>query len=221
MTVKPNVYTLANSRKFFEKFGFGEISVEQFDLFIIDEKLASDPETSDTKDPRYRGFIAERAQAKNKLSRGGAHYDPPFSIEVIAAGRNYMVSTWSDNAIGVAKEVANRIDSYTKGRLNKMRTLHNRAEALSLDHPSDPELQSAQLVIGAMRTQAGYMQSRIKALVVQYNKMADMAEQEVQLVISQYDDAEKAAVPEENVALIGHESGEIPADVQEFMAENH
>ena len=42
----------ASARRMFDKFGFREITIEEFDIFIIDEKLADDPETSNKADPR-------------------------------------------------------------------------------------------------------------------------------------------------------------------------
>lgn len=195
MSVKPRYENMAVAGRFFEKFGFGEIDVDKFDMFIIDEGLASDPETYDTKSASHKGFIQERSQARGKLNRGGAHHETPFQVDISRPGVEYVVSPWGESAQNIATEMGNRVREYAKNRFAHLERLSNRSEGLLMANPEDREMQEVTAMLGLMRQEGVQLQARVRGLVHQYNAAAEAVEQQVIELLERYDEAKPEGLP--------------------------
>lgn len=177
----------ANARAFIEKFGFGEIDIDNFDMFIIDNKLADDPKTDDTKSNDYKAFVHARAAAKRQLNAGAAHLDEnSFIIEVIDAGKTYNVASWAGGAMTAASNMGFKVKRFADGRFQELKKLHTDAEKLyslaSGDHRD--ELQEVTMMISFMRQQGLELNAKVKGLVAQYDSAANGVEDHVKALIA-------------------------------------
>ena len=184
--------------RFIDRFGFRDIKIDEFDTFIIDEKLATDPETSDPKDIRYRQFVTERSAAKRKLNAAGPYLNgQSYQVIVETPGLTYTVTPWISNSKDIASNMGRRVRKFTDSRFGELRKLHNKAEsvlgALDASEPSTAayrkELLEGVAMLGFMRQQAIELQSRVKGLVTQYNTAADAVEEHVKQLTSHFESA--------------------------------
>ena len=191
MAKQVNYEMQANARAFNEKYQIGStISVDEFDMFIIDAGLATDPETSDTKSLRYKGFIQDRSAAKRALNTAaGTLNGGSFQIVVNRAGEEYGVIPWSGNAKNFSDQMGDRISKFSTNRFRVMKSLHNKAEEMMLDDPDNDDLIETHAMLTYMRTQGITLVSQIRGLVAQYNSAADATETEIRRMI----DAHKKA----------------------------
>ena len=186
----------AKARKFLTRFPVGKnLSVEQFDMFIIDHGLAIDPGPSDTKDATYQGFVGQRSQARAKLNRAAVNIDSPFQIEVVKGGEIYTVKAWSESSRNIATDLGNRVEKYALGRFAHLRTLHNAAERLAVKYPEDHDLQQTSALLSVMRAESVALQSKVKGIVYQYNGAADAVEKQVMAILDKYEDDNIAKLP--------------------------
>ena len=182
------------SQDFIDKFGFGALTIDKFDTFIIDTKMAADPGTSDQNSCEHKNFVTERAAAKRKLNAAAPYLNGnSFQVIVAKAGIEYTVVPWVSNSKDIASAMGNRVRTFTDGRFSELRKLHNKAEALldtiPADHDYHMELKEGVKMLGMMRTQAIELQSRVKGLVVQYNTAADAVEEHVRQLTADFESA--------------------------------
>lgn len=188
----PNYETLSAARVFFEKFGYREIlTVDEFDVFIIDNKLAGDPGTSDTKDARYRNFVAERTSARNKLNKGGAYcQDGAFMINVVEPGKQYSVTRWEETSVDIAKDIGNQVADYAKGRREKMKHMARVADKMLERDPENADLLEVSHMLSFMAREGLQLQAKVRGLVNQYNVATDAVEQQFKALTDQRNDVD-------------------------------
>lgn len=173
------------ARAFVAKFPIGEtVGIDQFDMFITDQGLATDPQTDDTKSQAYKGFIQERAAAKRSINTAaGTLNGESFQVAVKTAGVEYDVLPWSSNARNFSDQMGERIKKFSDNRFGVMKSLHNKAEAMLLEEPNNDDLIETHAMIAYMRTQGLTLVSQIRGLVAQYNSAADATEEEIRRMI--------------------------------------
>lgn len=182
---------LAVARRFFEKFGLlDSLPIDKFDMFIIDEKLAADPETDDTKSPVYKGFVSERNAAKRMLNTAGAHLNgQAFMIDVVEAGKTYTIKSWHDGTRTAAADIGNKVKDFTN---NKMDHLHGQArkvqKMLALD-PTNVEIKETLQMLTFMSVQGIELNSRVAGLVQTYNTAANAVEDRIAALTKEFEDA--------------------------------
>jgi hypothetical protein len=178
------------ARAFINKFGMGELSVDNFDMFIIDQKLADDPGTSNPKDNAYRGFVQQRTAARRLINTAATFLNgESYQIIVEDAGEKYVVTPWASNAREITREVANKIQIYVDNRMGAMKALQSKTEQLRLAHSDDTDLAETLVMMSHMRMHGIEMQARIKGLVTQYNVAFDAVSDQAKKLIAQYDDS--------------------------------
>jgi hypothetical protein len=184
------------AKRLFEKFGFDQISIEAFDLFIIDQGLAKDPGTSDTTDIGYRGFVQQRNQVKGKLNRAAARlFDNPFAIEVIVAGETYQIRRWHESSTQVATDLGNRVKKFTENRFSQLQILQKQVDKRFFEHPEDQELAQTSALFGIMKQEGIQVLAKVKGLAYQYNVAADAVEEQALLSLEKYSDTNLMALP--------------------------
>lgn len=157
--------------EFYKKFGLGErhLPIDQFDCWIIDMGLATDPDTGDTKDQRYKGFVQERARVRNLLNSAGSMLNgDSFQIVVNGRGEPYSITSWASEARVLTREISQQIRTYTDSRVKSIKALRNKAELLIVRHGSNEDLELAQQLTSAMVTHGIAMQAKIGGLLQQY-----------------------------------------------------
>ena len=99
----------STARTFLKKFGYGDLPIDDFDMFIIDYGLASDPKTDDRSSREYSGFVRDRHTLRKSLDRAGMalNDDESFKVIIRKPGKLYSV-TRPDAGIRVENRVAAR-----------------------------------------------------------------------------------------------------------------
>lgn len=161
----------AASRRLFDKVGgFTEFPVDAFDAFLIDENLAADPETSDSADPRYKGFVQQRGVLKNKIDRAAKHIPngEAYTIKVRDPGRTWELvplhESMDENYRDFADEAAQRV----KNSMNRLRLIEKRMREKLLDE-HDSRLQQVLSINGMMMAEAIGFTSQVKGLAARYD----------------------------------------------------
>lgn len=174
---------LKKAEKFFTKFGYGILTIEQFDMFIIDNKWAKDPKTDDKADPRHKVFVTERARQKRALDAAGPFLtDNPFQIAVKTKGAEWEIEEWNTNAREIARDVGNRVSNFANARLNQLRKLSTRAsemKALTKEGPEKDALAETIIMIAFMADKSIELQTNVEAQCKRFNKAADAVEAQV------------------------------------------
>ena len=173
---------LNHARKFVEKFGFNHISVDDFDTFIIDRGMVEDPETDDTKDPRFRLFVAKRANAKNRLNNVGELLDngDRFKIVVDQPGVSYRIDPYSGATLEKAGQIGERVRDYAEKRHTEIkRDIGKVRRALSLD-PDDEELRETLAMLQLVDTEALLLDGKVRAITNHFQLGYDAAKQRLE-----------------------------------------
>jgi hypothetical protein len=190
------------ARIFFDKFGYKTISVDDFDMFIIDHGLATDPKTSDKGSIEHKGFVQQRTAARRMLNAAGTYNNGnSFQIVVSKETDGYEIKSWAINAQEVSNQVGNKIKTYTEGRIHNVKALRDKAEAFLKDANDDNhhDLLLSYKLQARLADEAITMQARIGGIIRQFNIAADAIENQVREVLLQYQ-AEAEAPAIENKA---------------------
>jgi hypothetical protein len=183
------------AKRLFEKFGFNEISIEQFDIFIIDHGLADDPQTNEPSDIAYKGFIQQRGQAKGKLNRAAARlFDNPYTIEVVISGETYQLRRWHESSSHIATDLGNRVRKFTENRFSQLQLLQTKVDKRFIEHPEDHDLAQTSALFGIMRQEGVQVLAKVKALAYQYNVAADAVEDQALQMLEKYSDEDNTLV---------------------------
>ena len=159
---------LTTARRFIKRFPFGELTVEQLDIWIIDQRLAEDPETDDTRSPRYREFRDARNKVRNMLNRHGGDCDDGqrFHIKVQVNGKLYEIIPYLvaelDRARDFGPEVARLMSSKSIKLIKAERKLAERAMYEGADQKS---LLKARRVISMLNEQSEKTTRQMRALL--------------------------------------------------------
>lgn len=168
---------LAHARAFIERFGFGDghVTIDQFDTWIIDRGLATDPGTSDVKDNAYKGFVQQRGSARKLLNTAGAWINGQ-SFQIVVSnerGGNYSVKPWATDCREFARNITNQIKTYTNSRVGNLKSMRSKAEGLIAVYGEDDDLHDAISLLGEMTSQGVIMEAKIAGLLKQYDTAYD------------------------------------------------
>jgi hypothetical protein len=161
------INTLSLARKFIGRFGYGPISMEAFDIFIIDHYLAADPETSDTTDGRYIKFVQERAKAKVKLNKVGGDADDRFQIVTHQRGV-YMVAEYNEAIRESTASISHQVRRYSEGKAHNLEGMSKKIDKMLLADPEDAELLTTAAMIEEMVVQSTKLATKVAGLTHQY-----------------------------------------------------
>jgi hypothetical protein len=163
---------IAHARAFIEKFGFGKehVSIDQFDTFIIDRGLATDPGTSDVKALAYKGFIQQRGAARRLLNIAGSWLNgSSFQVSVNKRGEGYSVLKWATDANEYAKQITEQVGTFVGSRMANLKVLRNKAEGLMRENGHDEEFHISFQLLNDMAGHGISMEARIAGLLKQYD----------------------------------------------------
>jgi hypothetical protein len=191
------------ARTFIDKFGLGEVSIDDFDMFIIDQGLADDPGTSDTKANAYKGFIQQRTAARRLLNTAGGWLNGS-SFQVVMPepktdlyGKAYLIKPWNEDAKSFGANLGNSVKKYTQNRVNALQALHKKALALSEHHDDDAEFRETAQMLAFVGQHSIELRARIAGLVTQYNVAVEAVEDKVKALSAHYDTVPALAAPTE------------------------
>lgn len=183
---------IAHARAFIEKFGIGEITVDEFDMFIIDRGLAVDPGTTDVKDNAYKGFVQTRNAARRLLNTAGAWINgSSFQITVAETGKTYKVTPWALDANEFAKNVTKQVGNYVSSRVAHLKAMRNKAEGLIQAYGDDDDLHDSMVMLSSMTGHGVSMQAKVAGLLKQYDTAYTM-------VVAQMEEAIQRRLEEKN-----------------------
>jgi hypothetical protein len=177
---------VAHARAFIEKFGFGEkhVPVDQFDMFIIDRGLATDPGTSNVKENAYKGFIQQRSAARRLLNVAGAWINgSSFQISVNGRNDGYSVLKWASDAQDFTKNVTSQVSTYIETRIMNLKALRNKAEGLIEAYGEDEDVHNAIVLLSSMSGHGLVMQAKIAGLLKQYDTAYTLVTSEMEKAI--------------------------------------
>ena len=155
------------------------ITRDSFDLWIIDNGMAQDPGTDDTRELAYKGFVQQRTYARAALNRWAKMLPEPDSFAVETDKERpelYFINTWSDNAFALAADIGNRVEKFSRNKVRHVRSMHQLAVDKHLDEQDTTELIQ---MISLLEGHGLVMQRQIKAEVAKFNRAVEMVEQSV------------------------------------------
>jgi hypothetical protein len=189
------------ARAFIEKFGLGEVTVDEFDMFIIDQKLADDPGTSNPKDNAHKGFVQQRTAARRLINTAGGWLNGS-SFQVVVPeggtpeyGKVYFIKPWNDDAKSFGANLGNTVKKYTQNRVKALQSLHNKALALAEHHEDDAEFHETAQMLSFISQHSIELRARIAGLVTQYNVAVEAVEDKVKALSAHYDAALSLPAP--------------------------
>lgn len=170
---KPTIEApLKLARLFIKKFGYGTITIDRFDMWIIDQRMVEDPGTDEKGDPLYREFTAGRSKAKASLNRWGPECDDGdrFFIKVLVSGKLYELVPYTLAMLDNSADFANQLSKYLTGKTDKLARQEKKVFDLSLFEGGDqPELLEASRVLRAARDGKERVAREIRERVHQMN----------------------------------------------------
>ena len=188
-----NPETIAMARRFVEKFGHADITVNDLDMFLTDEgilpSLDFDPEqmkatgedlTAEQK-AQWNGFVQARANGRNMLNRGGRQLanGEAFMLTTLKSGDSYAIRKFTEAAKDyAATEMAEKVNTFARGRLAEFYRLKRQLDWQmdnNLLEDLDSEFLEVKQMYGILETQAQLLGKRVLALTLQYNRAVDAA----------------------------------------------
>jgi hypothetical protein len=149
---------------------------QDFDNWIIDNGMATDPGTSDTKSLARKGFIQERTQARMKLNNGAKLLPEgeSFAITINPKKRDeYTIETWGDSAIAFSNRIGNDIEHYTQSKSKKISAMSRLVKGKDIDGQDTGDLI---LMLAQLDGYGILLHKKILAEVNKYNKAIAMVE---------------------------------------------
>lgn len=178
-------------RRFISKFGFSNVNVEKFDIFLIDNLLASNPDSDDPKDPTYKQFREERTRARGILNRVGPDMDEGqrFQITVLIPGRMYRVLPYGVAVLDSAANFGSQIQKMVDGKRARIRATQKRVQELTLYADGDQaELMEVQKILALCGDQTEGFSDRMKAETHKYIRGVDAAFKMADKLLAKYED---------------------------------
>lgn len=178
------------ARDFYNRFGITDnLSVEQFDIFIIDHKLAVDPETDEKGDARYIKFVQDRTHARNRINRGAKWLDDEsFAICIEDAGVTYSVKPWTESSVNEAKEIGNRVETFARNRKAVLTRDMLTARQLLDEDPNNKELAEASAMLNLLDVEAAQLKAQVAGLVNRYALASDKVHEKMLQLQARYND---------------------------------
>lgn len=167
-TATNHVNTTSLARKFITRFNYGPISVEQFDIFIIDHYLAEDPETEDTKDARYMKFVKERSTAKSRLNKVGGDVEERFQIVKHRPGHEYMVVEYNEAIRESTAAISTQVRRFAENKTTNLNQMSRKLDQMLLASPEDVDLLNTSAMVAEMITQSAKLSTKVAGLTHQY-----------------------------------------------------
>jgi hypothetical protein len=167
----------AAARRLYDKVGgHTAFSVDVFDAFIIDEKLAADPETADTTDPRYKGFVQQRGVLKGRIDRAAKHLHngSAYAIQVRDAGKTWELVPFHQHADAQHKDFAALVTKHVDNRFDRLKALERQVREKLMDD-YDPTVQAVVRITGLMQAEAIGFTSKVRGEAARYNAAYERA----------------------------------------------
>jgi hypothetical protein len=191
---KESRITLA--REFYKAFNFdlsmeigAPLSRDNFDLWIIDHKLATDPETEDPKTLAFKGFLTERTQARKAINNG-AKLLPPGENYAISIdpqdAETYRVKSWDRDSLDYAKGIGKRIEKFSNNKAGRVVTLRAMA---SSSRNKGPALNDFLKMLTIAEDFAINLDHTIEQGTIKYNSAMEMLERAAKNLELGQDDA--------------------------------
>ncbi|MGI9571296.1 MAG: hypothetical protein ACR2PH_16515 [Desulfobulbia bacterium] len=178
---------------FIEKHGFGDISIDAFDIFIIDAELAQDPKTSDTTTLEYKGFVQERSAARASINSAATrldNVDQLFQIRVVDAGQTYTVEPYGENKTLNAVQIARRLETFTRNKKDTLLRDNREIERLIKIHGDDLKLVDAKEQLLIVSKEAENFLPKVLGVMAQMEKAYLLASQNAHDVKRDYETEE-------------------------------
>lgn len=187
---------------FRKRFGGDSVKVDEFDAFIIDHKLADDPNTDDTKDQRHTGFVQQRFQARNRINTAAAKLGQSESFVIVVDKKKksqYIIRDWAEDQKVQMGSCGDYIRTAATGRLQDTDRRANRLAKALQENPGDERLQHFNNMGRMLQANTGTMVSKVVALVQHWEKAVLTYEKEAERLIKEYADV-MDSVDEEDIA---------------------
>lgn len=146
------------------------ISIESFEIWIIDNGFVEDPGTSDQRSLIHKGFNIEKGRIKGILNRWSEKHLTEGQSFVIEKNKDmqdtYNLVPWTDNTMAFANDIGNRVERYSKNKLVRVSQLKDAATS----QIKNPEHQKEILdMLGMVEGYGIVMQRSIRAEVEKFN----------------------------------------------------
>lgn len=177
-------------RRFIKKFGFKNITVEQFDIFIIDNRLTINPDSDDSTDPTYKQFKEERTRARGILNRAGAEMDEGrrYQITVMVPGQMYSVVPYGLAVVDKAANFGSQIQRIVAGKRRQIAETERKVEKiLSYGIEDSNEMAEVKKVLALCSTQTEVFSDTMKAESHKFEKGIKGAFKLIDKLLIQYE----------------------------------
>jgi len=146
------------------------ITRDDFDLWIIDNELAEDPGTDDTRSAAHKGFVQQRSNARRSLNNWGKRLKEEDSFNVILADdEHYRIVTWESSAEEFSKNIGNLVKRYAENKAKEVSKIRRVVDDKIKLGASNAEIDRLYQAIGLIEGHAKQMTRRIEAEIKRYN----------------------------------------------------
>lgn len=178
----------AIARAFADKFcGRTEITRDEFDMFIIDKKLADDPGTDDSTTLEHKGFVQARNNARRSINNWSRNLpvEEHFAVEISRQKPDTMnIVRWEDHAKATALDIGNRVEMFSKNKLSDVKKLR-RVLLEKTGEASDDRLDEIYQMIGMVEAHGVKMHRQVAAEVNRFNVACLSIEQKAKEILAQ------------------------------------
>ena len=125
MSYMSNAANIKLATKFIKKFKFTVITLDQFDMFIIDNNMAKDPGDKDENPQAHRGFGMDRGACKERLNAGGVYLNGnAFKIGSHEHGKTYEIQTYNKATRDDIDKVAEVVHQLSRSKLKGLKKIN-------------------------------------------------------------------------------------------------
>lgn len=181
---------LTIARRFSERFDYGLLTVEKFDMWIIDQRLVEDPETEDTGDPRYKAFRDGRSKVMGTLNRYGGECDDGFrfQIKVVDRGKVYRIVPFSAAMLEDSLSVGVDTVKFLSSKTTKLAKAEKKvAELAMLGGGDQAELMEVARIQAAVNTNSEKIEREVRNLMHKKTRDEDKAAELMVKLLEKYD----------------------------------
>lgn len=185
---------IAAAQRLIDKHGFGPITIDEFDIFIIDERLAQDPGTTDTNDLAYKGFVIERAAARKAINTAAAKLpaaDDLFQVGIEEAGQTYVVEPYGENKKTTAYELNGRVKTFTENKAKGLKRDMAELTRLIELHGEDERLTDAKAQVGIVSAATQEALPKILGIIAQLERGYLIANGTIKSIKEEYEEHEE------------------------------
>jgi len=166
--------------------GCNLISRDNFDLWIIDNKMAEDPGTDDTRSAAHKGFVQQRSNARRSLNNWGKRLpeEEAFNISVVD-GERYRITTWESSAEEFSKSIGNRVKRYSDNKVREVSKIRRVVDDKIKLGANNDEIDKLYHAIGLIEGHAKHMARRIDVEIVRFNTAIEFVNKTAEAMLEQ------------------------------------